>query len=207
MDWLPEGVTSKYMAETSVSLLQLACNAPHSAAWLRLTEIYSPLLQARIGQYGLQAADADDLIQEVLLTVSRELPTFEHAGRRGAFRSWLRTILVHRLRDFWRSRKYRPAAAGGSTWAEQIEQLADDSSNASREWNLEHDRHVMARLLESVRPRFEPQTWAAFHRQMFDGQRADAVAAELGMPLNSVYVARSRVLSTLRREAAGLIDE
>ena len=65
----------------------------------------------------------------------------------------------------------------------------------------------MARLLEQVRPRFEPKTWEAFRRQMFDGQRADAVAAKLGMPLNSVYVARSRVLSTLRREAGGLIDE
>ena len=65
----------------------------------------------------------------------------------------------------------------------------------------------MARLLEQVRPHFEPKTWEAFHRQMFDGQRADTVAAELGMPLNSVYVARSRVLSALRREAAGLIDE
>jgi hypothetical protein len=42
---------------------------------------------------------------------------------------------------------------------------------------------------------------------MIGGHRADAVAAELGMPINSVYVARSRVLSTLRREAAGLIDE
>ena len=65
----------------------------------------------------------------------------------------------------------------------------------------------MARLLENVRSRFEPKTWEAFHRQMFDGQRADVVVAELAMPLNSVYVARSRVLSTLRREAAGLIDE
>jgi RNA polymerase sigma-70 factor (ECF subfamily) len=90
---------------------------------------------------------------------------------------------------------------------EQLQQLEDESSSVSREWNLEHDRHVMARLLEHVRPRFEPKTWEAFHRQMFDGQRADAVATELGMPLNSVYVARSRVLSTLRHEAAGLIDD
>ena len=102
---------------------------------------------------------------------------------------------MHRLRDYWRSRKYRPAATGGSTWAEQ---LAEESSNASREWNLAQDRQVMARLLESVRPRFEVKTWEAFHRQMFDGQRADVVAAELGMPLNSVYVARSRVLDAMR---------
>ena len=143
----------------------------------------------------------------MLLAIARDLPKFQHTGRAGAFRCWVRTILAHRVRDYWRSRKYRPTAVGSSTWIEQLQQLEDESSNASREWNLEHDRHVMARLLEHVRPSFEPKTWEAFHRQMFGGQRADVVAAELGMPLNSVYVARSRVLSALRREAAGLIDQ
>lgn len=195
------------MSETSLSLLDRARGDVTDEAWQRMTEVYSGLLRSWLVRFDVTSADADDLVQEVLLTVSRELARFEHSGRAGAFRSWLRTILVHRLRDFWRSRKYRPAAMGGSTWAEQLEQLADESSHASREWNLEHDQHVMARLLESVRPRFESKTWEAFRRQMFDGQRADAVATELGMPLNSVYVARSRVLSTLRREAAGLIDE
>lgn len=195
------------MNETSLSLLESARGDANHDAWRRLEGIYSPLLRQWLLRFEVETADADDLNQEVLLTVSRELARFEHSGRAGAFRSWLRTILVHRLRDFWRSRKYRPTAAGGSSWAEQLEQLADDSSEASRVWNLEHDRHVMTRLLEHVRTRFESKTWEAFHRQMFDGQRADVVAAELGMPLNSVYVARSRVLSTLRREAAGLIDE
>jgi RNA polymerase sigma-70 factor (ECF subfamily) len=88
-----------------------------------------------------------------------------------------------------------------------LEQLADERSDASRQWNLEHDRSVMARLLEQVRPRFEPTTWKAFCRQFFDGVRADLVAAELGLSVNSVYVARSRVLGALRCEAAGLIDE
>ena len=195
------------MTETSVSLLQLACDAPQSVAWTRLTEIYSPLLYANLARYEIQAADADDLVQEVLLTVSRELPRFVHSGRTGAFRNWLRTILVNRVRDHWRSRQYRAAAPGGTAWEQILDQLTDESSEVSREWNREHDRLVMSRLLEQVRPRFEAKTWEAFRLQMFDGQRADAVAAELGMPLNSVYVARSRVLSLLRQEAAGLIDE
>ena len=195
------------MNETSLSLLDSARRATSHEAWQRLEGIYSPLLRHWLLRLEVAASEVEDLAQEVLLTVSRELPRFEHSGRAGAFRSWLRTILVNRVRDFWRSRKYRPAAVGGSTWIEQLQQLEDESSNASREWNLEHDRHVMARLLDNVRPRFEPKTWEAFHRQMFDGQRADVVAAALKMPLNSVYVARSRVLSTLRREAAGLIDE
>lgn len=193
--------------ETSLSLLDRARDHANDESWRHLESVYAPLLRSWLLRFEFAAMDADDLVQEVLLTVSRELPRFKHSGRAGAFRNWLRTILVHRVRDFWRSRNYRPSVSGGSTWMEQLQQLEDDASDVSREWNLEHDRHVMARLLEHVRPRFEPKTWEAFRRQMFDGQRADAVAAELQMPLNSVYVARSRVLSMLRREAAELIDE
>lgn len=195
------------MSETSLSLLERVQGDVADEAWQKITEVYSTLLRSWLTRFKVASTDADDLVQEVLLTLSRELRNFKHSGRPGAFRSWLRGILVNRLRDFWRSRKYRPAAIGGSTWSQELEQLADESSNVSREWNLDHDRHVMARLLESVRPRFEPKTWEAFQRQMFGGQRADSVASELGMPLNSVYVARSRVLSALRREASGLIDE
>lgn len=194
------------MNDTSLSLLDQACQNPSDGSWVRLVDLYTPLLRHSLSRFDIQPNDADDLVQEILLVVSRDLHTFVHTGRVGAFRSWLRTILVHRVRDFWRSRKYRPAATGGTSWTEQLEHLADDKSDASREWNLEHDRYVMARLLEQVRPRFEPTTWEAFCRQFFDGQPADLVASELGLSLNSVYVARSRVLRTLRREAAGLID-
>lgn len=194
------------MNETSLSLLERARESASDEAWRQVECVYASLLRKWLGRFDVETHDAEDLVQDVLLTMSRELPKFEHSGRTGAFRNWLRTILVHRLRNFWRSRRHRPLAAGGSTWAEWIEQLAEDSSDASREWNAEHDRHVLARLLEQTRPRFEPQTWEAFHRQVFDGQRADVVAAELGLSLNSVYVARSRVLSALRSEAAGLID-
>lgn len=194
------------MSETSLSLLEQAGRSPGDGAWRRLVAVYSPLLQGWLGKFEIQAVDADDLVQEVLAVVARDLSKFEHSGRAGAFRTWLRMILVHRVRNFWRSRKYRPTATGGSSWAERLEQLEDESSDASRLWNLEHDRQVMARLLEQIRPRFEAKTWAAFARQVLDGQRADAVADELQMPLNSVYVARSRILAALRLEAAGLID-
>jgi RNA polymerase sigma-70 factor (ECF subfamily) len=193
--------------ETSLSLLDRACQDPSDGPWQQIVDVYTPLLRHWLSRLDIQPNDADDLIQEILLTVARELRQFAHPGRVGAFRGWLRTILYHRVRDFWRSRRYRPAATGGTSWADQLEQLADERSDASRQWNLEHDRSVMARLLEQVRPRFEPTTWKAFCRQFFDGVRADLVAAELGLSVNSVYVARSRVLGALRCEAAGLIDE
>jgi RNA polymerase sigma-70 factor (ECF subfamily) len=195
------------MIETSLSLLELAGRNGDAKAWRRLEEIYAPLLRSWLRRQGVSDTDADDLVQEVLLAVSRSLPQFEHVGRAGAFRSWLRRTLVFRLRDFWRSRDYRPVAPGGTSWGERLDQLADDGTALSREWDRAHDEFAMSRLLEQVRPRFEARTWEAFRRQVLEGERADRVAAELGLSLNSVYVARSRVLKTLRQEAAGLIDD
>jgi RNA polymerase sigma-70 factor (ECF subfamily) len=194
------------MNETSLSLLDRICRDPSDGSWHRIVDLYTPLLRHWLSRLDIQPNDADDLMQEILLAVSRELRNFAHTGRAGAFRSWLRAILYHRVRDFWRSRKYRPAATGGTSWAERLEQMADDDSDASRQWNLEHDRYVMARLLEQVRPRFEPTTWQAFCRQFFDGVRADLVAAELGLSLNSVLLAKSRILKRLRQELHGLVE-
>ncbi len=191
---------------TSLSLLDHVTDSADTESWQRLASIYTPLLRVWIRKYELQDSDADDLVQEVLLTVSRELSSFEHSGRTGAFRSWLRTILVHRLKNFWRSREYRPAAKGGSSLLDQLKELEDESSNASRIWNAEHDQHVLARLLEQIRPRFQESTWEAFRRQMFGGESADAVAADLKTRVHTVYVAKSRVLNALRTEASGLID-
>jgi RNA polymerase sigma-70 factor (ECF subfamily) len=158
-------------------------------------------------RHGLQDSDADDIVQEVLLAVARELPKFEHNGQTGAFRSWLKTIMVHRLQNFWRTRRHRLVPQGGSSLWDQLRELEDDTSGLSRIWDAEHDRQVLSRLLLQVRPRFEEKTWEAFEGVMFRDEAPDTVASALGMAVHSVYVAKSRVLGALRQEAAGLVDE
>jgi RNA polymerase sigma-70 factor (ECF subfamily) len=137
--------------------------------------------------------------------VHRELPRFQRA-RTGAFRAWLRGILANRLRAFWRDRQRRPLASGDSDLLRQLEQLEDPGSDLSRRWDEEHDRHVIQQLLRGIEQEFMPATWQAFRRQVLDEARASVVAAELGMSVNAVLIARSRVLRRLRREACGLID-
>ena len=168
--------------------------------------LYRPLLMAWLRKYHVQDFDLDDLMQEVLMAVAKDLPTFDHNGRTGAFRAWLRSIMVNRLRNFWRSRGRQLQAQGGSDIQLRLAQLDDPSSEMSQLWNQQHDLHVAQQLLQQVEPDFTAQTWAAFTRVAIDGQRADAVAVELGISTNAVFIAKSRVLSRLRREAAGLID-
>jgi RNA polymerase sigma-70 factor (ECF subfamily) len=194
------------MLETSASLLERLRLRPAAADWRRLLELYEPQVRAWLRRHDLQASDADDLVQDVLGVVVRELPHFEHNHRPGAFRSWLRTITVHCLRRFWRARLYRPEAAGGSAWEQHLADLEDPASGLSRLWDEEHDRHVVRRLLERIEPDFQPATWQAFRRLVLDGVPATAVAAELGLSVNAVLIAKSRVLQRFRQEARGLLE-
>ncbi len=183
------------MNETSLSLLDRVRQSADSESWDRLVRLYTPLMKHWLGRYEIQDSDADDLVQEVLTTVVTELPKFEHNQRPGAFRSWLRTILVNRVRNFWRSRKQRPIATGPSSLDEQLNQLQDDTSELSQIWNREHDEYFIKRLMQDVQGEFEAKTWKAFHRQVVDGQRADVVAQELGDSLASVYMAKEHAVS------------
>jgi RNA polymerase sigma-70 factor (ECF subfamily) len=76
----------------------------------------------------------------------------------------------------------------------------------SRLWDREHDEHVAAALMRRVQGDFSEPTWLAFRRQVLDGVPPAGVAAELGLTLNAVPLARSRVLRRLREELHGLVD-
>ncbi len=194
------------MSATSATLLERLRDRADAAAWQRLVDLYTPLLSGWLRRHALQAADVDDLVQEVLATVAREAPQFRHSGQTGAFRHWLRTILAHRLRVFWRTRRARPAATGDSDFAALLDQLEDPDSGISHLWNQEHDQHVVRRLLAMMEPQFTPPTWQAFRRVVLEGARPDAVAAELGLTVNAVFIAKSRVLQRLREEGRDLLD-
>jgi RNA polymerase sigma factor (sigma-70 family) len=194
------------MLETSASLLERLSRQPDEESWQRLVDLYSPLIRGWLRRQGLVGQDAEDQVQEVLLVVFRKLPDFRRQPRPGAFRRWLRTITVNCLRVFWRTRRGKPTATGDSHFLEMLQQLEDPVSDLSQQWDQEHDRHVTRRLLDLIKPIFEATTWSAFERVALHGIPAETVAAELGMTVNAVFIAKSRVLARLRQEGEGLLD-
>jgi DNA-directed RNA polymerase specialized sigma24 family protein len=119
---------------------------------------------------------------------------------------WLRGILANRLRDFWRARRRRPLATGDSDFHDQVlQQLEDPTNDLTRLWDRKHDQHVARQLLALVKPDFSPVTWQAFSR-VLEGERAAKVAADLGISVNAVYLAKSSVIKRLREEMEGLTD-
>lgn len=191
--------------QTSQSLLDRARDLGDAASWRRLTDIYTPLIRRWVAPHVAQLPDVDDLVQEVLATLCDELPRFEHNQRTGAFRAWLRAITVHRLRRYWQTRRRQFQAAGGDRVLAFLDQLESADSPQSRAWDEEHDRHVAQALLESIRLEFQYPTWRAFELQVRDGCSPADAAQKLGMTVNAVLIAKSRVLKRLRQKAGLLI--
>lgn len=194
------------MSETSFSLLDRLQQGPGDAAWQRMIDIYTPLIRGWLKRHTLLDQDIDDVVQEVLAVVVRRLPEFRRQPRIGAFRRWLRNITVNCLRDFWRAQRFRPKGSGRDGFGQVLDQLEDPESDLSRLWDKEHDDRVIQRLLELIRPRFEERTWQAFQRVTLEGTPVDKVAADLGMSVNAVFIAKSRVLHQLRQEGQELLE-
>jgi RNA polymerase sigma-70 factor (ECF subfamily) len=192
------------MNQTQQSLL-LRAQAGEANAWTDLTSLYRPLILGWLHRQGVPARDLEDLCQDILLSVVKSLPTFEHSGRTGAFRCWLRTIVCRRAVGYWRAGEAAIQPSGGSG-AAALEQLADPDSDLNRRWDEEHDHYVLDCLLDLMGQEFEPATLRAFRRLALDGASGAEVAQELGLSVAAVYVAKSRVLQRIRQVADGLID-
>jgi RNA polymerase sigma-70 factor (ECF subfamily) len=184
---------------TSVNLLDRLRSLDDRAAWDRFVRLYVPLLCFWVRRAGLQEADTADVVQEVLVLLTRKLPEFSY-DRSKSFRNWLRALSLNKVRELHRRRT--PAQAHDS---EEIRELPDPNDGAEAE-EAEYRAYLLRRATDLLRHEFPPSTWAAFQQYVLAGRPAEEVAAELGLQVGTVYSAKSRVLTRLRQELSGLLD-
>lgn len=194
------------MDATSPTLLHRLRTDAQEADWQSFLTLYTPLIHHWINRFQVPPGDRNDVAQEVLAVVVRKLPRFEHNQRKGAFRNWLRLITFHCLKEYWRTNSTRPKAVGGSDFMTSLTSLEDPASELSQIWDREHDLFITQTLLDQIRSNFTDNTWQAFRRLTVDGLSADEVARELGVSVNAVFIAKSRVMAKLRKEVGEFLD-
>lgn len=194
------------MMNTSVSLLERLRTRADDRSWQELDELYRPFILRCLRRDPTLHDEANDIAQEVLAVVFRELPAFERQ-RNGSFRAWLRTITWNRLKTFWDARRrQQPGQREDGAHGSALAQLEDPNSELSRLWDQEHNQHLVQRLLERITPDFETATLRAFHLIVLGGLSPADTAAKVGMSENAVLLAKSRVLKRLREEGEGFLD-
>jgi RNA polymerase sigma-70 factor (ECF subfamily) len=182
---------------TSASLLKRLGEPASQVAWDRFVRLYTPLLFYWARKAGLSETDCDDLVQEVFCVLVRKLPAFEYDASR-SFRAWLRTVLL----NTWHNRR-RQKAAQPQQDIDLLAPLAQADKLITLE-EAEYQQQLVARAVELMQAEFEPTTWQACWQTAVLDRPAATVARELGITVNAVYLAKSRVLARLRRELAGL---
>jgi RNA polymerase sigma-70 factor (ECF subfamily) len=186
------------MPPTPLSLLERLCRPDDAAAWSRFVHLYTPLLYGWARRAGLSETDTADLLQDVFVTLLQELPRFDYRPGR-SFRAWMYTLLLNRWRTLQRRRSPRLVPS------EQLDAFAGEAEPALP-GEAEERCMLVRRALALIEYDFAPATWQAFRQVVVLEHRPAEVAAELGVSLNAVYLARSRVLRRLREELAGLVE-
>ena len=105
---------------TSLSLLERIRNGD-ADGWRRVVGLYRPLVAHWCGRWGVQGADADDLVQEVFQAALLGLANFRRDREGDTFRGWLRGITRNQVLAFWRAHGRRPEAVGGSEALRQLQ--------------------------------------------------------------------------------------
>jgi len=179
-------------------LVQLRDGANHGA-WQEFMQLYGPVVYGFARRRGLQDADAADLMQDVMRSVSTAIGRLDYDRKQGTFRGWLFTITRNKVFNFFSARRIRPQGSGDTATNQLLNSHpgADDDSDA---WELEYQRRLASIAMERIKSEFQDSTWRAFWLTAVEGIAAAEVALQVGISPGAIYVAKSRVLARLKQE-------
>jgi RNA polymerase sigma-70 factor (ECF subfamily) len=183
---------------TRASLLARLGDREDRLAWQQFVELYGSLVYGFARQRGLQDADAADLTQEVLLAIAQTAGRWHYDPQRGSFRGWLYGITRNKIAQFLHSRNSQPVGSGDTN--AQIRLAEEPEPDPEATWEREYHQQLFRLAAAQIQKHFHPTTWKAFWRTAVEGASGASVAAELGLSVGAVYVARSRVLARLTAE-------
>jgi RNA polymerase sigma-70 factor (ECF subfamily) len=185
-------------SKTSSTLLgRLAVFPPDEAAWTEFVDRYGPRILLWCRAYRLQDADAFDVSQSVLATLSVRLREFDYDPSR-SFRAYLRIVVNRALREAMAVLARR--AARGDSEAHRLLESVEAREDLLRRIEEEFDIELLETATRLVRDRVAPQTWQAYHLTACEGRPSLEVASHLGMKVGTVYQAKSSVMRMLQEE-------
>jgi RNA polymerase sigma-70 factor (ECF subfamily) len=183
---------------TRASLLLRLRDSQDHEAWLEFVALYEPVAYRLLRQHGLQDADAREVMQELLMTVSRNIDRWDPSEQRGSFRGWLRRVARNLVINWLKQRQRRVPATGGSGMQAMLDMVPAECDQETVEFDREFRRSVFQRAADQVRSEVQPDTWQAFWETGVVGTSPADAAKKLGMTVGAVRVAKCRVLARLQ---------
>jgi RNA polymerase sigma-70 factor (ECF subfamily) len=189
---------------TRDSLLSRLKDWQDDVSWRDFFNTYWRLIYGVALKSGLSEQEAEEVVQETLITVARRIPEFEYDRSVCTFKTWLMNLTRWRIID--QIRKRRPALPNRDLQEERpgavvMEQLPDPATLILDEvWDEEWRRHLLDAAVREVKLKVNPEHYQIFHLCVFKERPVKQVAAELGVGIAQVYLAKHRVGAALKRQ-------
>jgi RNA polymerase sigma factor (sigma-70 family) len=189
------GMTDRFDSTRATLLLRLR-DRTDSLSWQEFHDRYGQLLFRYARQRGASPVDAEDIVQEVALSLLKALDGFEYDAAKGRFRAYLRVAVIRAM-----GRRAKKEAKQG----ELVDPRNFDYMSAVRDadsdahWEREWRAHRLRWALRVVAGNFEPVTIDAFRMHVLAGKSVAETAEALEISADSVYQAKSRVLKQVKR--------
>ncbi len=178
---------------THTTLLARLADSKDPAAWHDFQDRYGELIRGFARRHNLQPADCDDVLQDVLLSLSRAMPTFRYDPAQGKFRNYLKTIVMRTIYKRFREK----AAARGQLDIEQVAEAAAEEPAAEALWEEQWREYHLRQAMRTIEVEFNRLDREVFDAYVVEGREADETARALGVSVEQVYRIKSRVLKRL----------
>jgi RNA polymerase sigma factor (sigma-70 family) len=187
---------------TRGTLLGRLKNLDDQESWRDFFETYWKLIYNSAVRAGLSHADAEEVVQETVLTVTKRIRDLKYDPALGSFKGWLLNTVRWRVADQFRKRTPGDAAAGRPGDGERtatIERVAD-GFDWDALWEREWKKNLMDAAIERVKQEVRPRQFQIFDLYVLKEWPVRKITRTLGVSAAQVYLAKHRVAAALRRQ-------
>ena len=188
---------------TRHTLIRRACDTGDEAAWVEFDRIYRRFINYVLGQIGVPRDDCDDVTQQILFTLTRDLPGYDR--EKGRFRAWLSAVIRHAALAYlrrWRSDQARLGRVGADLSSESRDRESDLDQRIEAEWTT----YIANLAMERIRGQFQGRAIEVFELGL-DGVPLEEICVRTGLTTASAYTLRKRVKKRLYQEIRALIKD
>jgi RNA polymerase sigma factor (sigma-70 family) len=198
---------------TRESLLGRLKDWEDERSWRDFFETYWRLIYSTARKSGLSDAEAQEVVQETVISVARKMKEFKYDPAAGSFKGWLKLVTRRRIVDQYRKRKPQEVGLAeggpegtGTGGTRAMDRLPDTERAVATDaaWEADWQQSILDRAVEIVRTQVSPRQYQIFDLYVLRQWPASQVAASLDISAAQVHLAKHRVQAHIRREARRL---
>ena len=204
---------SEEMIQTRTTLINRLKNWQDQSSWQEFFDTYWQLIYGISRKTGLSDAEAQDVVQETMISVSKHMPTFKYNRDAGSFKAWLLNLTRWRVMDQLRKRDnaavspQSPTHLNGDATGGVGEIVDPTSLHLDKLWDDEWKIALVDAAISNIKRRIDPEKYQIFDFYVNKEWPAAKVAEKFGISMDQVYVAKYRIVNLITEEVKRLNKE